>query len=75
MMVKLYFKRDQLAKLRADAILYLMQETLGAGVAVLDTRAAKLIRPTVDKPRLSLLLSSEAAAFVSIWEEVGRRAV
>jgi hypothetical protein len=76
--VKLYFKKQPLSKRRVESILRLMEKTLKAGegesfaVAVLDVANAKLIRPTIPVPDLDILLQSEAAAFMEIWQRLER---
>jgi hypothetical protein len=69
-LIKLYFKGETLSKRRVDSILYLMDTTVGRGkfnVSVLDTRGGRLISYTGANKRLGLLLTSDAAAFMSIW--------
>lgn len=59
--VKLYFKKDRLSKLRADVILHLLETTVtpagkNARVGILDVPRSKLIQSTVEKPGLEAAL-------------------
>jgi len=72
--IKLYFKKEKLSKRKVDSVLHVMDTALPrpAGrtfaVAVLDVPRARLVVPTVPIPGLDLLLKSEAAAFIQIWQ-------
>lgn len=73
--VKLYFKRERLSKLRVDAILHLLETTVtpagkDARVGILDVPRARLIQPTVVKPGLETALRAEAAYIATAWAEM-----
>ena len=73
--VKLYFKKDRLPKLRADVILHLLETTVtpdgtNARVGILDVPRAKLIQSTVEKPGLEAALRAEAAYIATAWNEM-----
>ncbi|MEM7083065.1 MAG: hypothetical protein AAF465_10050 [Pseudomonadota bacterium] len=74
--VKLYFKREKLAKARVNMILQLMEETLRSSVpddyvfSVLDIRRAKLIEPTVEIKDASIVLDAEMSLIASVWDKV-----
>ena len=73
--VKLYFKKDRLSKLRSDVILHLLETTVtpvgkNARVGILDVPRARLIQPTVKKPELEAALKAEAAYIATAWDEM-----
>lgn len=75
-LLKLYFKDKPLSKAKVDVILFLMEQTLRAAVGpgvvmgVLDTRASKLIVPTVAIPELGGALRGELAYISAVWATV-----
>jgi hypothetical protein len=75
-LVKLYFKSEPLAKTRAAIVIHLMEKALrthcsqGELMAVLDTRKAKLIVPTVSVPHLNAVLLAELAYISALWPSV-----
>lgn len=73
--VKLYFKKEKLAKLRMDTITHLMCDALSSGgkpvaYAILDVRNAKLIPAGKTEPGLTALLQGEASSFAEIYSQV-----
>ena len=72
--IKLYFKTDPLSKQRTEAITHMMEVALrekspkGSVMGVLNLRRGKLYAPTVPISGLDVLLASEAAAFLQLWE-------
>jgi hypothetical protein len=76
-LIKLYFKKEPIAKNRMDLITHLMATTLshafaGTRMAVLDVRRSKLTCPTVPINDLDLMVDAELAyieAFASKWSE------
>lgn len=72
--IKLYFKADPLSKQKTEAITHMMEVSLrrkapkGSVMGVLDLRRGKLYAPTVPISGLDVLLASEAAAFLQLWE-------
>jgi hypothetical protein len=71
--VKLYFSADGLSKYQANPLLRLIECTHGSlGIAaVLDAQQAKLhTGPTARSSDLDLLLRTEAASYVSIWNSL-----
>jgi hypothetical protein len=70
-LIKLYFKKDKMSKVRINTMLYLMQQTFpGHGtVGMLDLRRGKEFNPPVP-PYCAALLPGEAAAFVEIWKQL-----
>lgn len=71
--VKLYFSKDPLSKYIANPMLRLLEQTHGTyGVAaVLEAQRSKLhVGPTARPNDLDILLGTEAASFVRIWNAV-----
>lgn len=73
--IKLYFKKEKLTKVRADLITHLMADALagaaaGATFGVLDIRNAKLFTATTTTPALQPLLLGEAAAFAAMFSNL-----
>jgi hypothetical protein len=73
--VKLYFKADQLSKLRSDVILHLLGTTLiptgeCESVGILDVTRGRLVQPTVKKPDLEAALRGEAGYVEAAWDHV-----
>lgn len=71
-LVKLYFKRDKMAKNKADLILHLMKKALpkqpkGTKFALLDVRENKLFSHAAPSSDLNPLLEGEAVNFTTIW--------
>lgn len=71
--IKLYFKQQQLSKLRVDTVLHLLHSTVvskenGMIAGVLDVRNGKLISPTVSQAEIHALLVGEALAFSGMWK-------
>lgn len=71
-LIKLYFKRDKMAKAKADLILLLMKEALkkqpkGTKFALLDVRENKLFAAASPPSDLRPLLEGEAVNFTTIW--------
>ena len=77
--IKLYFKDEAPTRHRIDAVLELMKICLCKGrftdvkVAVLDVAKGRIIPATRDNPEFPILLSTEAASFVSMWVAMGAR--
>jgi hypothetical protein len=75
-LLKLYFKDKPLSKAKVDVILFLMEQTLRPAVGpdvvmgILDTRASKLIVPTVAIPALGGALTGELAYISAVWATV-----
>jgi hypothetical protein len=75
-LIKLYFKSDPLSKTRVDIVTHLMEVALrphcteGEVMAVLDTRKAKLICPTVPIAHLYAALNAELAYISTLWPSV-----
>jgi hypothetical protein len=61
-----------LSQQKARLTLHLLEVTVGgkAEVGVLDVRRGKLFTPTKAVEGLEALLSAEAAAFATLWEEL-----
>jgi hypothetical protein len=71
--VKLYFSSDPLSKYQASPLLRLIEHTHGSlgTSAVLDTQRAKLhIGPTARPKDIDLLLQTEAASYVAMWNSL-----
>jgi hypothetical protein len=71
--VKLYFSKDPLSKYTANPMLRLLEQTHGThGVAaVLEAQRSRLhVGPTARPNDLDILLGTEAASFVRIWNSV-----
>jgi hypothetical protein len=71
--VKLYFKADPLSQQRVTLALYLLEKTVGkhGAVGILDLQQGKLFRRTKQPPEgVDLLLASEAAGFVTLWDSL-----
>jgi hypothetical protein len=71
--VKLYFSADPISKYIANPMLRLLEHTHGPlGIAaILDAQRGKLhFGPTVRPNDLDILLKTEAAGFVSIWNSI-----
>ena len=73
--IKLYCKADAPSKARIDTILYLIKSTLprrqrSFTPAVLDVQRGRLFVPTRDIPNIDVLLSGEASAFTTMWNQV-----
>jgi hypothetical protein len=70
--IKLHLKADELSQQKANLVLHLMSTKLTrhGRVGVLDVRRSKLFTQTRQIPDLDALLTSEALAFVSLWEAV-----
>jgi hypothetical protein len=75
-LIKLYFKSEALAKTGVDIVTHLMEMALrpqcdqGEIMAVLDTRRARLICPTVPIPRLGPTLGAELAYVAALWDSI-----
>jgi hypothetical protein len=73
LLVKLYFKSEDLSKRRADLLLELMDQALGAAnpgvdLAVLDVPRGKLFTSAAANTGLLPLLLGEAASFSTMWQ-------
>ena len=73
--IKLYFKADQLTKLRIDIATHLMELTLSNKgkplvFGVLDVRNGKLFPAGVALPGITALLQGEAVSFASIYAAI-----
>jgi hypothetical protein len=71
-LIKLYFKADDLTKLRIDVILYLMQNALHAipnvdNYSILFIEKRRLLTETDPDPALQFLLQAEAEGFLTIY--------
>lgn len=71
-LIKLYFKADELTKLRIDVILYLMQHALPQipdidNFSLLFIERRRLLTEANPDPALAFLLQAEAEGFVTIY--------
>lgn len=77
--IKLYFKDEEPTPHRLDAVLELMKIAVKKGrfadvkVAVLDMSKGRLITATRDNPEFRVLLSGEAASFMTMWAALSAR--
>lgn len=75
-LIKLYFKEAKLTKNRIDIITHLMAVACAAQapnpcvMGVLDVRRSKLITPTVPIDGLGIMLDSEAAYWITAWNQL-----
>lgn len=73
--VRVYFKKDELMKIGKDSILYLIDHVIEKSKsdhvpAILDARSGKFITKSNVNPLFSVVLESEAAAVVSMWNNL-----
>lgn len=74
--IKLFFKDDKLDKRKSDIVFYIMEEQLrdlvlpNTTMAILDVKTPKLLTPTKIPDNMSILLESEAIAFMQIWNRI-----
>lgn len=71
--VKLYFSAEPISKYLANPMLRLLEVTHGDSgeAALLDAQRGKLYTGPTSRPQdLDVLLTTEAASFVSIWNQV-----
>ena len=74
-LIKLYFRREPLSQRRLDITLHLLQMAIsgsrsGLLPAVIDVQRGKLFTPTMQIPDIDALLSGEAAAFITMWNQI-----
>lgn len=77
-LIKLYFKRDPLAKNRVDIITHLMAAVLSVSdnsapetlMSVLDIRRSKLFSPTIPIANLSGIIEAEMAYISVLWTSI-----
>jgi len=74
-LIKLYFKKDPLAKNKMDIITHLMKITVASNckpstvMSVLDVRQGKLFSPTVPIDGLTSILNAELAYIASLLDQ------
>ena len=71
--VKLYFSAEPLSKYKANPMLRLLEQTHGSHgtAAILDAQQCRFFNgPTLRPLDLDILLETEAASFVQIWNRV-----
>lgn len=74
-LIKLYFKADELTKLRIDVALYLMQNALPHipdvdKYAILYIDKSRLLSESAPDPSLAALLQAEAQSFITIYNSL-----
>lgn len=74
-LIKLYFKKDPIAKNRVDAVLYLMQTALPSVAdidkySILDIRHNRFISESSPDATLGLFVRSQADAFITMHDGV-----
>jgi hypothetical protein len=75
LLIKMYFKADQLSQHKVNLSLRLLETTVGrhGDVAILDVRRGRLFTQTTEPPEgVDLLLASEAAGLVTLWEALDK---
>lgn len=74
-LIKLYFKSDELTKLKIDVILYLMQNALPFlpdidKYSILYIGKSRLLSESIPDPSLEFLLRAEAQSFIMLYDSI-----